>query len=328
MNAIIASTDFSPSATHAVHYAAALAQSVGARLVLFHHFTYPVPATDLPILQPLVKTTAFVSRFLFFFLQKEQAVSLEELRHVVRTSRQEGVLLSDEADFIEGAIDLQDSMVQERMRPRNEILFYEIQDPLEELERLFVDMQATRIPVCDGSLENVLGILNLREYFLFQAKVQKPQDLIEFLHKPTYAHETLSAWNLLMILREKDQKIALVVDEYGSISGLITQEDLIEAVVGEIKDRRDFASLYTRSGPDVIIASGKLELSEFEEIFGIALPTKSHKVTLGGWLTEMLGDIPSAGTKFQYSQFLFHVLSSQPQRIKRIYVRRLKSRKD
>ena len=105
---------------------------------------------------------------------------------------------------------------------------------------------------------------------------------------------------------------------------MISQEDLVEAVVGEISDRRDTKSLYTRSTEDVIIASGKLELSEFKDIFGIPLKTKENIDTLGGWLIEQLGDIPLPGTKYANDDFLFYVLAADPNRIRRIYVRRLR----
>ena len=102
---------------------------------------------------------------------------------------------------------------------------------------------------------------------------------------------------------------------------------MVEVVVGEITDRRDSKSLYTRSSEDVIIASGKLELSEFKEIFGIPLKSRENIVTLGGWLIEQLGDIPAMGAKYATDQFLFYVLAADPNRIRRIYVRRLKPAK-
>lgn len=132
---------------------------------------------------------------------------------------------------------------------------------------------------------------------------------------------------LLRQMYEKQVSLATVVDEYGSVSGLITIEDLVETVVGEITDRRDEKSRYTRSGEDVIIASGKLELIDFEDIFNIPLTSENHMLTLGGWLTEQLGEIPKSGTKYLTDQFLFHVLAADPNRIRRIYVRRLKPNK-
>jgi CBS domain containing-hemolysin-like protein len=93
--------------------------------------------------------------------------------------------------------------------------------------------------------------------------------------------------------------------------------------VGEIADRRDDKIRYTPAGKDVIIASGKLELSEFEELFHVQLPSENNMVTLGGWLTEQLGNIPKSGTKYIWKNFLFQVLAADPNRVRRIYIRRL-----
>jgi len=277
-----------------------------------------------PIREPLTRATSWISRFLFFFLTKEKEISEEELRHVLQTSKVSGVLLPQECSLIGGALDLQHSLVKERMRPREEIFYYNIQDPLENLIHSFLNLEISRIPVCDGNLENLLGIMSTKRFFFHREQIHQPLDLVAFLKKPYYAPETIRAWTLLKNLRERGESLAIIVDEYGSISGLATQEDLIESVVGEITDRRDEKSLYTRSGEDAIIASGKLELSEFKEIFGIPLKSKENILTLGGWLIEQLGDIPSIGTKYANDQFLFYVLAAEPNRVRRVYVRRLK----
>ena len=134
----------------------------------------------------------------------------------------------------------------------------------------------------------------------------------------------MSAEILLRQMYDKEESLALVVDEYGSISGLIALEDLVEKVVGEIADARDVKSRFSRSGEDVIIASGKLELSEFDDIFGVSLPSENNQVTIGGWLTEQIGDIPKTGVKYTARGFLFHVLAADVKRVRRIYIRRLK----
>lgn len=275
-----------------------------------------------PIREPLTKATSWISRFFFFFLTEEKEVSADELRHVLKTSRESGILLPQESDLIGGTLDLQQSSVKELMRPREEILFYNVQEPLEKLLHLFVDLEISRVPVCKGSLEKILGVLSLRRYFFHREQIQKSEDVLSILKKPLYTPETTRAWALLKNLRERGESLSLVVDEYGSISGLITQEDLVETVVGEIADRRE-TDLYTRASSDVIIASGKLELSEFEKIFQISLESKEHPVTLGGWLIEQLGDIPPTGTKYATDQFLFYVLAAEPNRILRIYVRKI-----
>ncbi len=277
-----------------------------------------------PIREPLTKVTSWISRLFFIFFREEKEISPEELRHVLKTSEERGILMPIESELIGGVLDLQNSLVREHMRPREEILYYDLQEPLSALVHLFVDQETSRLPVCDGDLENLKGILTARRYFFQREQIKNPADLLPALKKPYYVPESTRAWTLLRNLRERGENIAMVVDEYGSISGLITQEDLVEAVVGEISDARDTKNLYTRSSEDVIIASGKLELNEFKEIFGIPLKSKESIVTLGGWLIEQLGDIPSTGTKYATDHFLFYVLAADPNRIRRIYVRRLK----
>lgn len=272
---------------------------------------------------PLTKLTGLISRFLFFFLSEEKEISADELRHVLKTSEERGILLPIESELIGGILDLQHSHVKEHLRPREEVLYYDVQDPISHLLDLFVDKAITRVPVCEGSLENLKGILSSRQFFFHRNQIHSPQDLFSILKKPYYLPESTRAWTALRNLRDRGISLGMVVDEYGSISGLITQEDLVEAVIGEIVDARDAKSLFTRSSQDVIIASGKLELSEFKELFGIALKTEENIVTLGGWLVEQLGDIPPTGTKYATDDFLFYVLAADPNRVRRIYVRRL-----
>ncbi len=277
-----------------------------------------------PFRRIFTQATSWISRFLFFFLREEKEISSDELRHVLKTSEERGVLMPIESDLISGALDLQNSAVKEHMRPREEIIAYDLNEPLSHLLTLFVDQETTRIPVYENDLENLKGILSARDYFFHREQIKKPSDLLPILKKAYFLPETTRAWTTLRNLRERGVNLAIVVDEYGSISGIITQEDLVESVVGEIVDLRDAKSLYTQSSQDVIIASGKLTLSEFEKIFSTPLKTTNSVVTLGGWLIEQLGDIPPTGAKYATDQFLFYVLAADPNRIRRIYVRRLK----
>jgi putative hemolysin len=280
-----------------------------------------------PIRRGLTVVTTWISRFVFIILRNDQVISPDALRLVLKTSEESGVLLKQERRLVSGALDLQQTKVLEQMKPREEVLFYDIQEPISTLITLLEEKQVTRLPVCDGDLENLIGILSLKQFFLSQSKIQTGKDLVPILKKPFYVPETTKAWALLKIMRERRESLAMVVDEYGSISGLITQEDLIEEVVGEIADVRDVKSSYTRSSEDVIIASGRLELGDFADIFGIKLQSKENVVTLGGWLTEQMGTIPKTGAKYTTDDFLFYVLAADPNRVRRIYVLRLKHRK-
>ena len=288
----------------------------------------PILAGAAWVLSPVRKfftsMTQVISSLMFFFLKREREISVDELQHALKSSKQTGMLNSDEAELVDGYLQLEGATVKEFLRPRDEALFFDIDDPLERLLHLFVDQECSRIPVCIGDFDHVLGIITARDFFLYRSKIHTSSDLKAFLKKPFYVPESLSAKNLIEQMDEKEESFAIVVDEYGATSGLISFEDLVEVVVGEIVDRRDEKSLFTRSGSDVIIASGKLELAEFEEVFGIPLKSSSTMVTIGGWLTEQLGDIPKAGVKFSTKEFLFHVLTADQTRVKRVYIRRLK----
>lgn len=276
-----------------------------------------------PICRGITAATSTVSRLVFFFLKPEEEISFDELQHALKTSRHYGILNEDEAELVRGYLILQESQVKELMRPREEVLFYDLEEPLSKLVHLFVDQECSRIPVCKESLDNVVGMITSRIYFLNREKLQNISELLPLLKKPLFVPEGMGAESLLRQMYEKEESLALVVDEYGSISGLIALEDLVEKVVGEIADARDAKSRFTRSGEDVIIASGKLEISEFEEIFGESLPSINNMVTVGGWLTEQMGDIPKTGVKYTALGFLFHVLAADAKRVRRIYIRRL-----
>lgn len=280
-----------------------------------------------PIRLVLVKITEIISRTIFFFLRKEKHLSYHEIHMILEKSKEKGILSHDESELIKGYLKINDSLVKEEMRPREEIIYFDINKPISDLIYLFKKEECTRIPVCDKNLDNVLGIISSHYYFFHSEEIKDSKQLIQYLKKPFFVPDTLPSKNLLFKLRHKNESIALVVDEYGSISGIITQEDIVESIIGEISDLRDIKSKYTRSDEGVIIASGKLELDEFRDIFGFDLPKKSHSATLGGWIIDQFEDIPQAGTKLEYEGFLFYILSADPNRIKRVYIRRIQPTK-
>jgi putative hemolysin len=277
-----------------------------------------------PIRQATIAITIPISRLMFFFLKKEPSISKEEIQHILRTSAEHGVFNADEGELVAGYLQMQDAIVKELMWSREDILYFNINEPLTKLTYLFVDQECSKLPVCDPDLDHILGMITVKQYFLHGENIHQPKDLIPILNKPFYVPETISAKLLMRRFHEHRQMVALVVDEYGSITGLISREDLNEVVIGEISDLRDQNMLYTKPGKNEIIASGTLELSEFNEIFGVDLQSPGNMVTLGGWLTERLGEIPKSGSKYELEGFLFQVLAATPNRVRRLYVRRNK----
>jgi len=303
-----------------IQHNAALSYYVVPSINFAHRLLAPIRRWTIAVTQP-------ISRLMFFYLQKEENISKGELEHVLRTSEERGILNKEEAVLVYGYLELQDSLVKEIMRPREDIIFYDINEPLSKLIHLFVDQQVTRLPVVDKTVDNTIGMLTVREFFLNRHKITEPEHVHRLLVKPFYIPENSPARALLKKFDEAGQEIAIAVDEYGAISGLITREDLIEEVVGEIEDKRDQKILYTRSGPNEIISSSKLEIDEFNQIFDVNFDSESNMVTIGGWLIEQLGTIPKSGTQHQAEGFLFQILAADPNRIRRLYIRKLKKDK-
>lgn len=268
--------------------------------------------------------TNYVSRFLFFFLKNEKPLSLEELELILETSKEKGILQSEEKKFIKGYLDLKKATVKEKMRPKDEIIYYSFERDLSYLFHLMKEKKYSKIPITSENLDSIEGVLSLEDYFNHFKFIDEKEDLLKYLTKPFYVPETMNALSLLNEMRQKDEDMAFVVDEYGQVLGLIVQEDLIETVIGEVNDLKNQMKKYTQSGENVIIASGKLGLDEFEEIFHKKLEAEGNIATIGGWIIERLGDIPVVGDTYTTDDFFFYILAADPNRIKRMYIRHLK----
>src|SRR5262249_1308972 len=158
-----------------------------------------------------IAVTAPISRVMFFFLKKQESISKEELEHVLKRSEEHGVLDKDESELMCGYLNLQDTMVKEIMNPREDVLYYNIQNPLSKLVILFVNQKCSRIPVCDGDLQNILGVISGPLFFLHKPKLDQGKDLKPILTRPFYIPESSLARTLLRRLEENRQEIAIVV---------------------------------------------------------------------------------------------------------------------
>lgn len=279
-----------------------------------------------PIRRLIIAITTPISRGLFFFLHKEESLSRDELKHVLEASEAHGVMNPDEAELVWGYLDLQETLVKELMRPREDMICYSIQEPLSKLQHLFVNRERTRIPIYEKELNNILGVFSAKQYLCHQAKLSKPEDILPLLSKSFYVPENTPVRNLLRRFEEYNEEMAIVVDEYGTVSGLITREDIIEIVVGKVMEQQDQKILYTRAGENEIIASGKLELAVFNELFDVDLISENNLATISGWLIEKVGEIPKSGNQYTVDNFLFQILSAEPRRIRRLYIRKLHKR--
>lgn len=275
-----------------------------------------------PLRKLVVAITYPVSKILFFYLKKAKPISKEELNHALKASKMHGVLSEEEAALSLGYLNLQTRNVREVMRPKEDILFFALEEPLTKLEYLFMEKECSKIPLCKAGLDQVVGVMSIKSYFLNKPKITAPEHLLRFVEPPFFVPETITARVLLKKMQKYSKSFALVVDEYGAVSGVITDEDLAEVVVGEISDARDEKQQYIRQSRKEIIATGRFEIDELESLFGIGLSNPSSMVTVAGWLTDRVGEIPKTGQKFENDDYFFQILASDQTRVKKIYIRK------
>ncbi|MFZ4773004.1 MAG: hemolysin family protein [Chlamydiia bacterium] len=279
-----------------------------------------------PLRVVLSAVALFVSKILFCFLPKEREISVKELETAIKSSKELGVISPDEMHLMRGYLDLDDHIVKELMRNRHEIIAFDIQSPVEELLKTMIQKECSKMPVYDGSLEKILGFIFSRDLFLHNRGFKKGLDVVPLLRKPFFVPESVSARNLMQQFHARKEEIAIVVDEYGSIAGLITLEDLMEVVVGPIQDKIDQPNQLLESSEDILVSNGQLEISEVEDRFDVELDSPSNMVTIGGWLTEQLGDIPKVGDRLIVEPLLFHILAADEKMVQKVYIRKLPSR--
>ena len=252
-------------------------------------------------------------------LQSDTPLTKEELTTALYLGSREGTLNGDEKEMISEIFKLGDKTVRQLMTPRNEIVSFEVDIPLENIAGIIKEKEYSRIPIYSGKVENVIGILYPKDLVMARARGDERLELGNFLRRPYFVPEIMKAARLLKEFLERKIHIALVVDEYGGISGLITLDDLIEEIVGEIRERGEVPPEYTVIDDDTIQLKGRLELEFINEEFDLNL-TGGKNVTLGGFLCECLGHIPPPEEIYRDGDIQFTVLSLKKRRIDEVAI--------
>lgn len=276
-----------------------------------------------PIRYVFIKITTVASYMVSHIFKKDREITTEEIKHAIMASKDTGLMSKDEVKLLLGSLRLSDTDVKEVMCPRQNIFFHDIHDSPQKLRDLFAEKRLSKIPVVDRDIDNVIGIVKAAEFFANNHKIHEAKDIESIMEKPLFMPEGMLSRTLLAHFDEDKKEIAMLVDEYGGISGLITREDLVEIVVGQIKDQREEKTLFTRQGDNVIICSGKYELNDLEQLFEIEIQKYEHESTVGGYLLEILGDIPKSGYKVEKNGLLFHVLLATESKVSRVYIKNL-----
>lgn len=252
---------------------------------------------------------------------QEPSITEGELKTALKIGLREGILDTQEKNMIHGVFDFGAKQVRDMMKSRIEIFAFEIGTPFIEMAKKIQQRDYTRIPVYEGDIDNVIGILYAKDLLYLRDKDVNTINVKDILRPAYYVPETMPVDELLQEFRNRRTHFALVVDEYGSLSGLITLEDVLEVIVGRLDVKKDEIELYSFIDDNTIRVSGLLGIDEFNELFSSSLHDR-YAVTIGGFLSHQMGRIPIAGETYKFGNLVFEVIKAEKNRIEEITVRR------
>ena len=243
----------------------------------------------------------------------------QEVRAYIDVGRQEGILEKDEEKLLMSIVDFGDTRVREVMTPRTDIVWIDVAASLRVLFDLFVESKYSRIPVVRGSIDTVVGVVHVKA--ALEAIRSGATGAVGSLMREAYfVPETKKVSELLREFQRRHLWMAIVVDEYGGVSGLVTVEDLLEEIVGEISDEHeDEREPVTRAGDNVFSVSGKANIEVVRDLFARG-PEGEEFTTVGGFLTSRLGHIPKPGETFRESDLRFTVEEADRRRVHRVRI--------
>lgn len=257
------------------------------------------------------------------FSAKDSSRLEKEIQSIIDAGEENGLIDSQSGEMIQSILEFRDTLVREVMIPRTEMIAVSSDALIGEIVDLIARYGHTRIPVYSGSIDNIVGILKVKDLLQFWSKSVTEDDILSILRKPYYIPETKNTRLLLHELKQRKYHMAVVIDEYGGTSGLVTLEDLIEEIVGEIHDEDDAGEGDIAELTDgYILADARVEIEKIEDYFGVAFPERKYE-TLGGMILYAIGKIPVTGEKIEIGQFEMIIESADERSIRKVRMRRL-----
>ena len=277
----------------------------------------------LPLTFPILISTT-IRRLLESPEEKPPEPSPEEnVQELIEAGEQEGLIERGDSELIQLVVKFGDMVVREVMRPRPEIVAIDINAPITELRRVLREKRYTRYPVYDGQLDAVEGIVSVRDLMELSPEEQAKVTVRSLVRPVLFVPETKLVKELLRELQQLPTQMAIVIDEYGSVTGLVTIEDLLEEIVGEIRDEVEpHARDVVREAAGSYLVAGRAELAEVAAELQVPLEADGYSTVAGLLLTE-LGHVPRPGEKVEQQGLIFEVLEANQRTVLKVRVRRV-----
>jgi len=286
-------------------------------LIPFSRFFYYI---FWPLLFPLRSLLARIDR------EAEEAdegekVTDEEVQAYIDVGEEEGIIEPSEGRLLQSVFEFGDRVAREIMTPRIDVLAFDAKWPLEELAKMFSESKYSRIPIYHESIDQIDGIVHIKEMFDAVLKGH-PKTIKDLARPPYFVSETKKVSELLREFQSEHLQVAVVVDEFGGTAGIVTIEDVIEEIVGDISDEHeDEEATIVDVGDGTFLVSGLLRVEELEEMLGAEF-SGEHYETVAGLIFTLLGRVPGAGTSIVKDGFRFTVERADRRRIYRVRVSR------
>ena len=275
-----------------------------------------------PVIVIINALSAGVMRLMGINPDSEAAPMTEDdLLTVIDVSHEDGVIESEEREMITNVVDFGDSEASDVMVPRIDVTFLDVEADYEEVVSLFREEKYTRIPVYENDKDHVVGILNLKDVFCFTGE---PDDfhIADIMRKPHFVYEFQKTSDLMLQMQNRSINMIIVLDEYGAVAGIATMEDLIEEIVGEIRDEYDEEEIddIRRTSTGDYIVDGNVKLDDINDLLDLEIETDDYD-SLAGHVIHELGHIPSAGESITIEGIRFVVRKMDKNRIDTIFIK-------
>lgn len=254
------------------------------------------------------------------------SVTENELKYIVESIEEEGVLEESESEMVRSALDFDETTAEEILTPRVDVVFINIEDSQQKIKEIIIENRYSRIPVYENTIDNIVGVLHTRDYLESLADGKAPE-LKNIMQPPFFVFKTQQLSKILSSFKRTKNHIAIVTDEYGGTLGIVTMEDLLEEIVGDIWDEdEEIEHNYYKIGKNEFLVNGDIELGDMLALFDIDEDAlESDSVTVGGFILEHAGNIPHKRESIEADGFRFTVMEVQNQRIMRVVVKKLEN---